>query len=279
VTLGDINADQTAPVGVFDSGVGGLTVLKALRKRLPGEDFLYLGDTARVPYGRKPPEMVRDFALQISRFLSEKGVKAVVVACNTASSVAMPALEELPVPVWGVLEPGVAAARAAARGGTVGVVGTRGTIASGAYQQRLEAAGLKVWARACPLFVPIVEEGLSRSEEAAVVARHYLADRPDLDALILGCTHYPLLAGVISEELGPGVRMVDSAEVTADTVAAGLAERGLLNGREAGGSVTHFVTGDPASYEHTSEVIGGVSGEVRFLPVDELNRMTARAGH
>ncbi|HWG85179.1 MAG TPA: aspartate/glutamate racemase family protein, partial [Deinococcales bacterium] len=215
--------------------------------------------------------------VQIGRFLTEEGVKAVVVACNTASSVALPDLATLPVPVWGVLEPGVAAARAASRGGTVGVVGTRGTVASGAYQGRLEAAGLSVWARACPLFVPIVEEGLADSEDAAVMVRHYLAGRPDLDALILGCTHYPLLAPLIAAELGDGVRLVDSAEVTADTVAAGLAALQLLNQRPHQGSVTHYVTGDPASYQHTSRVIGGVEGEIRFLPVEQLNRMTERA--
>lgn len=261
----------SAPIGVFDSGVGGLTVLKALRERLPGEDFVYLGDTARVPYGRKPPEMVRDFARQITAFLESEGVKAVVVACNTASSVALPALNaEAGVPVMGVIEPGVLAARAAARGGLIGVIGTKGTIASRAYQSRLEAHGFTVWARACPMLVPIVEEGLVDGDEAALLVRHYLEDRPALDALILGCTHYPILKRVIGDALGEAVTLVDSAEATAAHVHAHLERHALLNAREARGEVVHYVTGDPASYQHTSRVIGGVEGELRLLEIERL---------
>ena len=260
-----------SPIGVFDSGVGGLTVLKALRDRLPNEDFVYLGDTARVPYGRKPPEMVQDFARQISSFLVDEGVKAIVIACNTASSVVLPGLEvELPVPVWGVIEPGVAAARAVAREGLVGVIGTKGTVGSRAYQNRLEAAGLQVWAQACPMFVPLVEEGLADSVEARLMAQHYLGDRPDLDALILGCTHYPVLKNVIQEELGPNVTVVDSAVVTANVVASDLERTFMLNPRNHRGEVIHYVTGDPASYQHTSKVIGGVEGEMRLLEIERL---------
>lgn len=262
------------PIGVFDSGVGGLTVLKALRARLPGRDFVYLGDTARVPYGRKPREMVAGFAGGIARFLIDQGAQAVVIACNTASSAALPDLaQQLEVPVWGVIEPGVEAATRATRGGRVGVIGTRGTIASGAYQRRLEVRGFAVWAQACPMFVHVVEEGLAGAPEAEVLTRHYLEERPDLDALILGCTHYPLLKDVVARVVGSGVTLVDSAEATAEVVSSALAD---LPGRT--GRVRHFVTGDVAAYEHTAQVIGGVDGEVLHLDVAELARFEARAG-
>jgi glutamate racemase len=267
--------DARAPIGVFDSGVGGLTVLKALRERLPGEDFVYLGDTARLPYGRKPAGMVREFATQISSFLLDQGVKAIVMACNTASSCALgpegDLRERLSVPLWGVIEPGIRAAEGVSRvHGRVGVLGTKGTVASGAYQSRLEAHGFEVWARACPMFVPLVEEGLADSSEARLLVRHYLADRPALDAIILGCTHYPMLKDLIAEELGAGVAIVDSASVTASVVAGDLERAGALNPRSGGGELIHYVTGDPASYQHTSGVIGGVEGELRLLEITEL---------
>src|SRR5690242_4382759 len=172
-------------LGVFDSGVGGLTVLQALRRQMPHRDFVYLGDTARVPYGRKPPEMVVDFAIGIADFLCGLGVEGLVVACNTASAVALPALSErCPVPVWGVIEPGVEAATRVTRTGHVGVIGTKGTIGSGAYQRRLEKRGLRAWAHACPMLVHIVEEGLADSPEADLLVHHYLKDRPEIDSLI-----------------------------------------------------------------------------------------------
>jgi glutamate racemase len=263
-----------APIGVFDSGVGGLTVLKALRERLPGEDFIYLGDTARLPYGRKPASMVRDFATQISSFLLDQGVKAIVMACNTASSCALAPegdlVSRLSVPLWGVIEPGIRAAEHVSNHGRVGVLGTKGTIASRAYQSRLEAHGFEVWARACPMFVPLVEEGLADSDEARLLVRHYLQDRPELDAVILGCTHYPVLKDVIAAELGPDVAIVDSASVTAQVVAHDLERAGALNPRKTGGDLLLYVTGDPASYQHTANVIGGVEGELRLLEITEL---------
>ncbi len=277
--LSNQSQNARAPIGVFDSGVGGLTVLKALRERLPGEDFIYLGDTARLPYGRKPALMVREFATQISSFLLDQGVKAIVMACNTASSCALAPegdlVSRLSVPLWGVIEPGVRAAEHVSRnhGGTnrrIGVLGTKGTVASRAYQSRLEAHGFEVWARACPMFVPLVEEGLADSNEARLLVRHYLQDRPALDAVILGCTHYPVLKDVIAAELGPNVAIVDSASVTAQVVAHDLELTGVLNPRRTGGELLHYVTGDPASYQHTSSVIGGVEGELRLLEITEL---------
>lgn len=254
---------MSRPIGVFDSGVGGLTVLKALRQKLPSQDFIYFSDTARVPYGRKPREMVRGFAAEIAAFLQQLGVAGIVVACNTASACALPDLcEEVAAPVWGVIDPGVEAARRATRSGHVGVIGTKGTILSGVYQRKLEAAGLHVWAQACPMFVHLVEEGLADSEDARVLAQHYLRDMPEIDTLILGCTHYPVLVPVIQEVAGASVTLVSSAEVTAEVVSQYVMPL-APNGE---GRVTHYVTGGVHAYQHTAETIGGVEG--RIIPLD-----------
>ena len=248
--------------------MGGLTVLQALRRRMPHHDFVYLGDTARVPYGRKPPEMVVEFAQGIAGFLCGLGVEGLVVACNTASAVALAGLQaRAPVPVWGVIDPGVAAATRATRTGSVGVIGTKATIASGAYQRRLEARGLRVWAQACPMLVHVVEEGLADSPEAELLVRHYLQSRPELDTLILGCTHYPLLKRAIQQVVGEEVKLVDSAAATADAVSRSVEE--VTTSGE--GRVVHFVTGDTAAFAHTARVIGGVEGEISLLPVSELS--------
>jgi glutamate racemase len=261
-----------APIGVFDSGIGGLTVLRALAQALPHDDLLYVGDTARIPYCSKPPAMVRGFAEELARYLVGQGVKALVVACNTASAAALPELaQRVSVPVWGVIAPGVAAARAASRGGRVGVLATPGTIASGAYQHALAAAGLHAWARACPLFVPIVEEGVSDGEIATLVARHYLRDRPhDLDTVILGCTHYPALAATLGAVLGPDVALVDSARSTATVVAAELMAARLAAPPRAARRIRHLVTGDVAAYHHTGDALGWLDGEVEALALDAL---------
>ena len=253
-------------IGVFDSGVGGLIVLQALRRRMPHHDYIYLGDTARVPYGRKPPEMVVEFAREIAGFLCGLGVERLVVACNTASAVALPKLEELcPVPVCGVIDPGVSAATRATRTGHVGVLGTKATIGSGAYQRRLETFGLHVWARACPMLVHVVEEGLADSAESELLVRHYLEDRPNIDTLILGCTHYPLLRAAIQRVAGDQVTLVDSAEATAEVISRS------VEGAPAGeGSLIHYVTGDAAAFAHTARAIGGVAGKIELLPLTEL---------
>ena len=263
------------PIGVFDSGVGGLTVLQALRRRLPGRDFIYVGDTARVPYGRKPIRMVETFAAGITAFLIAQGVDAVVIACNTASSAALPQLAaRVPVPVWGVIDPGVEAASRLTRTGHVGIIATTGTIGKAAYQSKLEARGLKVWAKACPMFVHLVEEGLANSPEAELLARFYLADRPHIDTLILGCTHYPLLREVLEKTVGPSVRLVESAEVTAEAVAGALeSTQAPRNGGT--GRTLHYVTGDTQAYRHTAAVIGGVEGEVVPLGISRLLELEA----
>jgi glutamate racemase len=255
---------SSSPLGVFDSGVGGLTVLKTLVKALPNEDFIYLGDTARVPYGTKPLEMVRGFAKEISLELISRGVKGIVIACNTAASASLPELaQELPVPVWGVVDPGVEAAKRVSEG-KVGVLATPATIKTRSYQDRLEQAGLSVWAKACPLFVPIVEEGISDGDIARLVAEHYLADRPDLDTVILGCTHYPALKGILQSVLG-NVKLVDSAEEVARFVSQDLHSMQLLNPKSTLGHIKHLVSGDVASYLHTAHILGGPQGSVERI--------------
>lgn len=226
---------------MFDSGLGGLTVARALLRRLPHESLVYVGDTARVPYGPKSPDTVRRYAVQIGEWLVEQGVKCVVVACNTATAHALPLLQEcLPVPVIGVIEPGARAAVQAAREAPVGIIGTAGTIASGAYTRAITALAprLEVHATACPLFVPLVEEGWTDHAATRLIVRDYLGGmrRVGADPVVLGCTHYPLLRDVIAAELGDAVHLIDSAEETAATVEAVLSARELMRGPEAMGA-------------------------------------------
>jgi len=211
------------PIGVFDSGIGGLTVVKALRDRLPNETIVYLGDTARVPYGPKSAETVQRYALELAHMLMQKDAKALVVACNTVSSVALPLLtRKFSVPVIGVIEPGARAALQATCNQHVGVIGTRATIRSGAYEKALRATdnNVRVSSRACPLLVPLIEEGLLEDDVTdRVIARYLeplLAD--GIDTLVLGCTHYPLLSPAIARALGGGVTLVDSAANCATAV-------------------------------------------------------------
>lgn len=208
------------PIGVFDSGIGGLTVVHQLMQQLPNESIIYFGDTARVPYGPKSAETVRRYALQIGEWLVTQGVKVVVVACNTATAHALTALREtLPVPVIGVIGPGARAALAASTGGSVGVIGTAGTIASGAYERALKhvAPGLQVHTKACPLLVPLVEEGWTDHAATKLIVHEYLQPllSAGVDTLVLGCTHYPLLANALAQEAGANVKLIDSARETA----------------------------------------------------------------
>lgn len=224
------------PIGIFDSGVGGLTVYRALHERLPDERFIYLGDTARVPYGNKSPATVVRYSVENARFLAAHGVKLIVVACNTASALALPAMREaVTVPVVGVIEPGARAAVLTLAEQPprkrVGVIATQATVRSGAYGRAIKAlAGeAEVIERACPLFVPLAEEGWGTSDVARAVADEYLRDLRDaeLSALVLGCTHYPMLRRVIQEAVGAGVRLIDSGEATAHEVQHYLASEGL----------------------------------------------------
>ena len=230
-----------APIGVFDSGVGGLTVLKALVGQLPRERFLYLGDTARLPYGTKSPETVARYALQAAATLAQRGVKCLVLACNTASAVGLSAVREhiRDVPVIGVIEPGAEAACQASRSGHIAVIATEGTVRGGAYQDEIvrRRSDARVSAAPAPLFVALAEEGLCRGPIAEHVVRHYLeplfdsrggASRPD--TLVLGCTHFPMLADTIRMVAGPEVAIVDSADTTARHVRRTLEAKNLLTG-------------------------------------------------
>jgi glutamate racemase len=221
-----------SPIGIFDSGIGGLTVARAIFEQLPGESTVYFGDTARVPYGPKSPETVRRYSLEILRWLMEQRVKAVVIACNTSTAHALETLQaESPVPVIGVIEPGAAAAALVGGERPIGVIGTAGTIASNAYAKAIRRARpeAKVEQRACPLFVPLVEEGWFDHPAADLIAREYLAPltAAGVGALVLGCTHYPLLKPLLQRVMGSGVRLIDSGQETARVVASALRERGL----------------------------------------------------
>ncbi len=242
-----------APIGIFDSGVGGLTVARALAHELPGESTLYFGDTARVPYGPKSPDVVRRYSLEILRWLVGQGVKVVVVACNTSSAHALDLLrEESPVPVFGVIEPGARAVVKVDPFHPIGVIGTSGTIRSGAYQRAIQALlpDAEVVTKACPLFVPLVEEGWFNHPASRVVAEEYLTPvrARNIRGLVLGCTHYPMIKPLIQEVMGDRVTLIDSAEETARAVAAGLRESGLT--APPGQPVTHrfVVTDDPERF-------------------------------
>lgn len=234
---------RAQPIGVFDSGVGGLTVLEALHERLPSEPFIYLGDTARLPYGSKSPETVRRYARQAAGKLVERGVKLLVIACNTASAVAVDDLCEAfaPLPVIGVVEPGAEAACRASATGHILVTGTEGTISGGAYQRALlrRRPELRIDTVACPMFVALAEEGWTEGPIAEAVARRYLElelagpERTRVDTVVLGCTHFPVLRGVIARVCGERVNLVDSAHTTAEAVAARLIEADLSTPGEA----------------------------------------------
>ncbi len=241
-----------AAIGVFDSGVGGLTVLQQMMEILPQEHLIYLGDTARYPYGSKSAEVVRRYSLENTEFLVDKGIKMLVVACNSAAAVALGMLaDRFELPVVGVIEPGARQAARQTRNRKVGVVGTEATIASGAYTRALRQfdAKLEIYTRACPLFVPLAEEGWTDNAVAREAAATYLTSlrRSGIDTLVLGCTHYPLLARVIGEVMGPKVTLVDSAHTTAVAVRDILVRYGLLR-RSGEGSVSFFVTDVPERF-------------------------------
>lgn len=244
---------NSAPVGVFDSGIGGLTVAQEVIRQLPHESVVYFGDTARVPYGPKSPETVRRYSREIAAFLKEQGVKSIVIACNTATAHALSALrDELEMPVIGVVEPGARAAVAATQTGHIGVIGTVGTIKSGAYERAIRALhpDVMITARACPLFVPLVEEGWTDHDATRLVAREYLEPliAADVDTLVLGCTHYPLLKPLLRDVLGSSVRLIDSAEETAAETARTLAGAGMVAAADAEPTYRFVASDDPLQF-------------------------------
>ena len=262
---------NNAPIGVFDSGFGGLTVARAIIDQLPAESIRYVGDTSRGPYGPLPIAQVREYSLEIMDGLVDDGVKALVIACNSASAATLrDARERYEVPVIEVVHPAVRRAVSATRGGRVGVIGTEATIASGAYMDAFAAAPqVTVHSQACPRFVELVEAGVTSGDEAIAVAREYLAplQESEVDTLVLGCTHYPLLTGVLAYVMGDDVTLVSSAEETAKDVYRVLVAGDLLHS-EGEGSPTYefFVTGDPDAFEdHGRRFLGPEIGRVSAL--------------
>jgi len=251
-----VHFDRNAPVGIFDSGVGGLTVMRQIRRLLPQEHLIYLGDTARVPYGTKSPETVIRYATRCAQTLTVRGIKLLVVACNTASAYALDALRAaLPVPIIGVVEPGAQAAVRSTHSGKIGVIGTPGTVRSGAYERAIRqlAPDARVFLQACPLFVPLAEEGWVRGDVPFLAANRYLGrlKQRQVDTLVLGCTHYPLLRGVIGKVMGPDVSLVDSARETARETRRILSAAGLIRNNGGPGKNLFLVTDNPNTFSGT----------------------------
>lgn len=262
-------------VGIFDSGVGGLTVLRELTRVIPQEDTIYFGDTARVPYGTKSPETVTRYAHEITSFLIRRDIKLLVVACNTVSAVALPSLKRhFPIPVVGVIEPGARRAVEVSRSGRIGVIGTSGTIRSSAYTRAIKRLNprAEVLTRACPLFVPLAEEGWVDNQVARLTAQTYLQELKDagIDTLVLGCTHYPLLKPVIAEVMGSGVTLVDSAAETALTVAGILGQKKMLRPAAEVGNHHYYVSDIPAGFIRVgNRFLGGRLGDVYQVNLDQ----------
>jgi glutamate racemase len=257
-------AARVSPVGVFDSGVGGLTVMRALVAALPHEDFLYLGDTARLPYGTKSPQTVARYSVRATEALVERGIKALVVACNTASASALPALRERfpALPVIGVIAPGARAACDSSASGRIAVLATEGTVKGGAYVEAILAIrpDAHVTQIAAQIFVALAEEGWSEGEAVDAVAERYLAHLDArVDTVVLGCTHFPLLAGAIATQVGPSRRVVDSAATTARATAAELAARNLAATAPRAGQVRLLATDSPERFARVGARFLGAS--------------------
>lgn len=271
----DDDARRDAPLGVFDSGLGGLTVVRAIRAALPSENIVYLGDTARVPYGTKGPDTVVKYALGCAKALVARDVKAIVIACNTVSAVAPERLRiELDLPILSVIEPGARAAVAATTRHRIGVLATAGTIASGAYPRAVGTLSTRAetFGQAAPLLVPLAEEGWTEGDVPTLAAERYLAPLAEkgVDVVVLGCTHYPLLRPTIEEVarrlIGPHVAVVDSAHATAEDTATFLRERGLARRRESPGTVKLLVTDMPRSFsEQAARFLGEDAHDVRAI--------------
>jgi glutamate racemase len=283
------------PIGIFDSGVGGLTVYRALHEHLPNEHFVYLGDTARVPYGTKSLATVERYAVENARFLAAHGIKMLVVACNTASALALPAIRRaLNIDVVGVIGPGARAAVVGSSGKRIGVIATESTVQSGAYTQAIEKADASatVIERACPLFVPLAEEGWADEAVARTIAETYLRDfRSSIDTLVLGCTHYPILKNVIQQTVGSQVELIDSGEATAGEVKLLLGEKALARSRPGTGALErqlcddldHFYVTDAAErFARVAErFLGSKPARLEAVEVwghDELNSSPSGRG-
>ena len=262
------------PIGIFDSGIGGLTVLKEVLNVLPSEGIVYLGDTARVPYGIRTKETVIRYTFESLGFLLKKDIKMLVIACNTVSAVSLVEVtKKSPVPVIGVIGPGARAAVAASKTKRVGVIGTEATIKSNSYMKAIRAIdpSFKVFGHACPLFVPLVEEGWTEGEIAALTARKYLGafEGKDIDTLLLGCTHYPLLKATIQEVMGPKVRLIDSAIETAREVKKVLSENRIAARRVKNPRRDFYVTDGPERFRAIGErFLGGKIDNIELVRLD-----------
>jgi glutamate racemase len=256
------SVDAEAPIGIFDSGVGGLTVFRALEKRLPNESLIYLGDTARIPYGTRSQATIERYALEDAAFIQTKQVKAIVIACNTASSIAANLLrQECTVPVLGVIRPGSRQAVAATRNARVGVIGTEATVSSGAYEKAMLAMRqeLAITSRPCPLFVALAEEGWSEHQVTYQVASEYLQDfhEAQVDTLVLGCTHYPILRKVIQQVMGEAVTLIDSGEAVAEVVAEMLEAQNLTRRSPTPRTEKFYVTDSAKRFKRVAEFFLG----------------------
>lgn len=267
------------PIGVFDSGLGGLTVVRQLLRQLPGEDICYFGDTGRVPYGSRSKEIIAKYARQDCRFLMGMDVKMIIAACGTVSSTAPHVLAELPLPAIGVVESAADAAARATRNGRIGVIGTAATIRSDAFRRRLELddPALRVFQRACPLFVPLVENGwIDRDDPVTrLAARRYLEPLAEqqIDTLILGCTHFPLLTDILSDIMGEGVTLIDAGREAAVACAGRLEESGALNRTKRRGFCRFYVSDRPEDFSRMAAMFLGreMDGEVETVQIETLD--------
>jgi len=271
-----MTSDPSLAIGVFDSGMGGLTVLRALRTRLPLESFVYLGDTARLPYGTKSPDTVKQYAVQMARILVERQIKALVIACNTATIAALPHLQEIlpDIPVIGVVSPGAAAAASATRNKRIAVLATETTIASKAYQELIvgHLPEAIVTTRACSVLVALAEEGMVNNTVAREALKHYLSDITQEDAILLGCTHFPVFKPLLASLLPEGVVVVDSAEVTANSLFSVLDSLQLLNSDSANKpKVNYLVTDSVQRFHKVGKIFLG-----KDLKIDQIELVDAR---
>jgi glutamate racemase len=255
-------SDKQKPIGVFDSGIGGLTVVKRLASTLPNENIIYFGDTARVPYGSKSNSTVIEYSIQDTRFLLQKNVKAIIVACNTASSIAIPDLRKIfDIPIIGMIEPGSRMALKKSRINKIGVIGTRATISNLAYSSEIKKLNDKteVFEKPCPLFVPLAEEGWIKHQATFKIAEEYLGELRNfgIDTLVLGCTHYPILSEVIQKVIGSNVTLIDSGVASSELIKAELEKLDLLSETDSAGSQEYYVSDIPVKFKEVAELFLG----------------------
>lgn len=268
--------NKTNPIGIFDSGIGGLTVVKRIASYLPNENIIYFGDTARVPYGTKSNSTIIEYSLQDAQFLINKNIKLLIVACNTVSSVALKDLrEKFDIPIVGMINPGATMALNETRNKKIGVIGTYSTINNKAYSQELKELDnqVSVYEKPCPLFVPLAEEGWTHHEATKTIAREYLQELidHDVDTLILGCTHYPILVDIIQEVMGEDVRLIDSGTAASQIVRDYLHGRGLLNDSNQLGKHEFYVSDVPTKFKEVAErFLGRELEHIEKIDLDEL---------